>query len=50
MISAVVISAVVLFEAEDDDYGTYGTFELEEPVITESAVCMILSFVKTFAG
>ena len=42
---------MILLEADDDwDCSTYGTFELEEPVITESPVCMILSFVKTLGG
>ena len=34
---------MILFEDEDLDYGTYGTFEFEEPIVTVSGVGIILS-------
>ena len=33
-------NVAILFEMEDADYGTYGTFELEDPVISGTTVCI----------
>ena len=45
-------NVAILFEIEDADYGTYGTFELEDAVVTESTVCILYGwrFITTRGG